>query len=93
MKTPDYSNLKNKTIFDFTDDEELIKKVTGRDYSLDRYLYFVHYVNRMCDVITLAQLTGNKELENKACKTNKIIVKEWRDEAIRAYREHGLIID
>lgn len=42
----DYSNLKNKTIFDFCKDEVLLKEIIGGDFSYDYYKEFnpaVHY--------------------------------------------------
>jgi len=87
----DYSDLRNKTIFDFTDDEALIKKITGYT-SKDKYIDGVHHVNFMNDVIALAQVTGDKELEKQADKFRKIIDNEWQDELDRLEKENPGVI-
>ena len=88
-----YLELRDKTIFDFTDDEALISRIT-RHKSKDDYLYFYHRVNIMPDIVTFAQLTGNKELEQAASKMSKIIKKEWEDDiALQEKENPGLIVE
>lgn len=92
----DYSDLKQKTVFDLTDNEDLIFKTTGRKTKEDKddYIYLTHPVNRMRDIIRFCDLTGNKELEKLAQKALKIVTKEWHDSIERQERENpGLIVD
>ena len=91
MKKPDYSNLNNKTIFDFTDDEGLIKKVIG-GLSKDYYLNSNPFV-LINGILDFARLTSNAELEKRALKTHKIVEKElYSYAAQREKEEPGLIV-
>ncbi len=61
----DYSDLKNKTFLDFTDDESIIEEILGfrrREY----YIADLSMDMRYSDILELAKLTNNKELEAAA---------------------------
>ena len=60
-KNTDYSNLKSKTIFDFCDDEQMIKDlaVSKEDFLRDVKEYPLYNVHTL---IEYAELTNNNEL-------------------------------
>jgi hypothetical protein len=60
----DYTDLRNKTIFDFTTNKKLIKEITGFS-SKDEYLEGLDDTyDRSIDMQVLAEKTNNKELLN-----------------------------
>jgi|GEM_PF-2529569 len=61
----DYSDLKNKTIFDFTDDPDVINLIT---FEIDREKYLSNTTigRRYFDFDTLADLIHNSVLEREA---------------------------
>lgn len=60
-KNTDYSNLKSKTIFDFCDDEQMIKDlvVSKEDFLRDVKEYPLYNAHTL---IEYAELTNNNEL-------------------------------
>jgi hypothetical protein len=61
----DYTDLRNKTIFDFTTDKKLIKEITGfssKDKYLEEFKDFPH--DKGIDLQILAEKTNNEELLN-----------------------------
>ena len=84
-------DLKDKTIFDFTDDKTIIKKITGNTPK-DFYIQNCHPVNKLSDIVDLAILTNDTELKTEAEKAWKNAQKEW-DNTIEKGQQNGIIID
>jgi len=61
----DYSDLKNKTIFDFTDEPDVIKSIVG-DELRENYIADLGINRRYMDFLELADLTGNRDIEDAA---------------------------
>lgn len=78
MTKTDYSNLNEKNIFDFCDDMSIIENITLIPKA--EYLEYVKQFpyNKCLDLLELAEITDNKELE-EAIKTQ---YKEYFDENI-----------
>ncbi len=68
----DYSNLKNKTVFDFTDDPDVLDEILPFIPSgVDRDQYLKDYWQQnpwqlAFSFIDLAELTGDEELKKQA---------------------------
>ena len=86
----DYTDLRNKTIFDFTNDTSLIEEITGCT-SVDSYLRKYHFVNRMGSIIVFAKKTNDTELEKTARKAEREAHKQW-DKLVAEYAKQGLLI-
>ena len=84
-------DLKDKTIFDFTDDKTIIEKITGNTPK-DFYIQNCHPVNKLADIVDLAYLTNDTELKTEAEKAWKNAQKEW-DNTIEKGQQNGIIID
>jgi hypothetical protein len=84
-------DLKDKTIFDFTDDKTIIKKITGGTPK-DFYIQNCHPVNKLADIVDLAYLTNDTCLKAEAEKAWKNTQKEW-DNTIEKGQQNGIIID
>ncbi|MBQ3895602.1 MAG: hypothetical protein II734_00655 [Paludibacteraceae bacterium] len=90
-----YENLRQKTVFDFCDDANLIKEITGVSlsnkndgYSKEYYLSFSDHV-KVLHILDFATITNNIELKKAASRELKIIEKE-----IDKYeKETGVICD
>ena len=61
-----YSDLRNKTIFDFTDDPKIIEEITWG--TRDAYLSGLTLDGRYHAFLELADLTKNRKLEKEAVK-------------------------
>lgn len=59
----DYSDLRNKTILDFTDDPKVIANFIDEDMTLEEYKAVVGGVALIEDFIGLAELWNDKELK------------------------------
>lgn len=83
-------DLKDKTIFDFTDDKEIIETITNtpKDY----YIQNCHPLNKLTDLVDLGSITNNTELKAAATKAWKKAQKEW-DDKIEDGQQDGVIID
>ena len=60
-----YSDLRNKTIFDFTDDTKIIEEILLGD-SREKYLSDLTLDGRYIDFLELADITKNLKLEEAA---------------------------
>ena len=74
--TLDYSDLKNKTIFDFTDDKKIIKEILLGD-SRKKYLSDLTMFGRHHDFLELADLTKDRKLEREAEKQFKYLYADF----------------
>jgi hypothetical protein len=83
--------LRNKTIFDFTSNSEIIKKIIGK-LSKDYYIKCCHFLNKLSDIENLAIMTNNPELQDAAAKEWKKARAEW-DNMIENGQRDGIIID
>ncbi len=73
----DFSNLKDKTVFDFTDNKELLRKMFSLP-SDDRFDELIERTQEHCKKLEhnerfshfegFARIIKNKELENEACE-------------------------
>ena len=72
----DYSDLKNKTIFDFTDDKKIIKEILLGD-SRKKYLSDLTMFGRHHDFLELADLTKDRKLEREAEKQFKYLYADF----------------
>lgn len=77
-----YENLRQKTVFDFCDDANLIKEITGVSlsnkndgYSKEYYLSFSDHV-KVLHILDFATITNNIELKKAASRELKIIEEE-----------------
>ena len=77
-----YENLRQKTVFDFCDDANLIKEITGVSlsnkndgYSKEYYLSFSDHV-KVLHILDFATITSNIELKKAASRELKIIEEE-----------------
>ncbi|MBR1387891.1 MAG: hypothetical protein IJ553_05765 [Alloprevotella sp.] len=59
-----YENLRNKTIFDFCDKEEILQEITSFDKTEYLEMFSNDEQNIAVDLLTLAELTNNKALES-----------------------------
>lgn len=59
-----YTNLRTKTIFDFTQDPKIIWEQFGISESAKEYGENLSLSTRIKDYLDLAELTGDKALEN-----------------------------
>lgn len=84
-------DLKDKTIFDFTDDKEIIEKITGNTPK-DYYIQNCHPLNKLAHLVDLAFITNDTELKESAEKAWKKAQKEW-DDKIEDGQQDGVIID
>ena len=84
-------DLQDKTIFDFTDDKEIIGKIIGNTPK-DYYLQNCHPLNRLAHLVDLAFITNDTELKESAEKAWKKAQKEW-DDKIEDGQQEGVIID
>lgn len=83
-------DLIKKTIFDFTDDKELIQQIISvpKDY----YLECAHVVNKMNDIISFAILINNDVLKEEAEKAFKEVKRDWEN-TVKKGAKRGLIVD
>ena len=81
LLTTDYSNLRSKTIFDFTEDKKLIQEITC-DIGKDLYLSEIarNPVSNMWDLLDLAEITNNKALE-------EAVIRQYKEEYVFANNE------
>ncbi len=84
-------DLENKTIFDFTDDKEIIGKITGNTPK-DYYIQNCHPVNKLEDIIDYSNIINDSELKSEAEKAWKMEKKAW-DDMIDDGQQDGIIID
>lgn len=84
-------DIKNKTIFDFCKDQEIIKNVLGGDYSefYHRSLPKTIIYNALADY---ACLIGNQDLWEAATREYKEAEKDFERMAAEAAK-NGLLID
>lgn len=89
----DYNDLdlRNKTIYDFTDNPEIIEEITG-SVSKDFYIETCHIINKMAHIADFASLIQNDELYKLANKALKAVQKEW-DSIVADGLKNGIIID
>lgn len=91
-----YTGLENKTIFDLTDNVQLLEQITGFSpldkEKVDFYCRCCHPVNKLSDIASLAVCLGDKKLESNA---NKLQRKFWKDFNRRAAvaAKSGLLIE
>ena len=90
-KNTDYSNLKEKTIFDFCKDVEMRKVIIGGDYS-ESYYKECSEIVIMKHLMEYAIRTNNKELYEAAEKAHAIAEKDFEKMADEAAK-NGLLID
>ena len=90
-KNTDYSNLKEKTIFDFCKDAEMRKVIIGGDYS-ESYYKECSEIVIMKHLMEYAIRTNNKELYEAAEKAHAIAEKDFERMADEAAKK-GLLID
>lgn len=84
-------DLKDKTIFDFTDDKEIIEKIAGNTPK-DYYIRNCHPLNKLTDLIDLGSITNNTKLKESAEKEWKKAQKKW-DDKIEESGQDNIIID
>lgn len=84
-------DLKDKTIFDFTDDKAIIEKITGNTPK-DFYIRNCHPLNKLSDLVDLAHLTNDTKLRTEAEKAWEKAQKE-SDDTIEKGQQDGIIID
>ena len=77
-------DLQDKTIFDFTDDKEIIGKITGNTPK-DYYMQNCHQLNKLAHLVDLALITNDTKLKESA-------EKEW-DNKIEDGQQASIIID
>lgn len=89
-----YKDLRNKTVFDFCEDNAILAKVTGFSNPLEDKEYI-----KGCTPLVHAQMLQklameikDQELLNAAEKLEKVLWKEWDAECNEAQKK-GLIID
>lgn len=89
----DYNDLdiSNKTIYDFTDNPEIIGKITGNVPKVS-YINTCHIINKMADIADYAYMIQDDELYKLATKALKIAKKEW-DSIVADGLKDGIIID
>ena len=92
----DYTNLRNKSVFDFTDDKDILEAVLRFDpsdkESKKLYLEHSHPISLITGIGEYAYLTGNKELEKKVRTTFDEINNEF-DEICDNAQENGVLVD
>lgn len=67
MKKQDYSNLKNKTFLDYTDNENVIEDIiNGEDKSV--FTENISDYGRFITFLEFAEITENKDLEKEVIK-------------------------
>jgi len=88
----DYSDLylSNKTIYDFTDDPEIIGKITG-NVPKESYINSCHIINKITDIADYAYMIQDNELYKLATKALKIAQKDW-DSIVANGLKDGIII-
>ena len=93
-----YSDLRNKTIFDFTDDPKIIEEIVNFDPNDEvrkmNYLDILNCAptNIAGDILQCAKITNNQDLA-KACELLiKKLWREWHKRCAEAQKE-GIIID
>jgi len=69
-------DFREKTIFDFTDDQALLDIIAGNTPK-DFYIKHVHPVSAINDIIHLAELTNNATLRKQAMEAAVEIEKKW----------------
>lgn len=92
-----YDNLKNKTIFDFCDDVEVLRFITKQESpSRTEYIKRTDARSRLMGLVLLAEITGNDDLNEAASPLLKWTY-DWSEETcdfIRIYkRNHGKFKD
>ena len=90
-KNTDYSNLKEKTIFDFCKDAEMRKEIIGGDFTEPYYKSFPETVI-LEHLVKYAALIHNKELWDIAKAQLDIAYKQYERKKKEAM-SHGLLID
>ena len=93
----DYSNLKNKTVYDFCDDVEVLDFIMGKkSASKGDYLKSTDKERRLEDLAMLVFITANDDLGEALCSLHPVLI-EWDntvcDFAERYQRKHGLADD
>lgn len=87
----DYKDLRNKTVFDFTDDDQVIKNIIGESPK-DFYIRTCHFLNKLTDIQVFASLTNNEELLKAVSAEIVEAEAEWDDMCDDAQND-GLLID
>lgn len=87
----DYKDLRNKTVFDFTDDSQVIKSIIGESPK-DFYIRTCHPLNKLSDIQVLASLTNNEELYQAVSDEIVKAESEW-DQMCDDAQSDGLLID
>lgn len=77
----DYSNLKNKTIFDFCKDKEVLGFISKETLSRSEYIKNKSNESMLFDLRMLAYITGNDELEKATYPLFPSII-EWDNEVL-----------
>lgn len=86
-----YKDLRNRTIFDFTDNDEIIKKIIG-ETPKDFYIKNSHPLSKLADIQDFAFLTDNKDLYKVVADERKKAESEWEQMRSDA-QDEGLLID
>ena len=93
MKTKE---LKNKTVFDFSDYPAIIEEITGISIkdsdSVEYYKKTCLPINKARDIEYLAYKIGDKQLEAAAASYAVKLEKKWDEESGKAMKK-GYIID
>ena len=81
MTNRDYTDLRNKTIFDFCTDEDVLDDLVGIT-DKEEYLHSLSYSEaaRWLNLLYFAEYSGNKELE-------KAVREEFKEEIRRLFNE------
>lgn len=89
----DYNDLdlRNKTIYDFADDPEIIGEITG-NAPKDSYIERCHIINKMAHIADFAYMVQDDELYRLATKALKAVQKEC-DSIVSDGLKDGIIID
>lgn len=84
MKT---TELKNKTVFDFTQDKALLKQITGQEVSEQEYRETVAPICAAQDLMKLGRMMKDSELYDAAEKLSEELDKSLGSS------ENGLLLD
>ena len=82
-----YDNLREKTVFDFCDDQRILKFIAGKEHTnINEYLKDTDEETRVSDLRLLAFLTVNDELDAAVYPLFPYII-EWTVEAFKLRNE------
>lgn len=85
--------VEGKTVFDFCDDEETLKNITGYNSTeKEKYIDLSCEINRYGDIIDFARITKDRALGKAAIEARE---KAWAafNEAADAAMQEGFILD